>query len=676
VRFFEQQALARRRTTLLVVLFGASIALTVLVMDVLVGMAYGLVQWITLPLDTPITRGLDTRNAPGTALWRMLERTWEHLVPAGLVWATSAAVLAWIAWTTLRRMREIAQGGPAIARLLDARPIVRVRAAPLERRLLNVIEEMAIAAGLPVPRAYVLDRFAGINALTAGFTPRDAVVIVTRGALAALEREELQGVVAHEMSHVLNGDVRLNTWMIGLLAGLVSVGALGGFLLAGNDPEGEGPRATRMLMARAALGMPFALLGGIALFLLGIALAILGAAGLVFARLIKATVSREREFLADASAVQFTRNPEGLAGALVRIERHRFGSRLHHRQAEALSHMFFASSVLVGLERLFATHPPIEKRIERIAPGLHAELYLQSHPERSEAERIEDAIREARDSSPHEGAVALGPASSPEAVVASVGNPTPEDARYAASLLDSLPAWLRDTLATPDGAKAVLLALALAPEGTAQRAQLAGIEKDDALLARIASETARQLPHLDSAYRLPLVELAIPVLAQGGTGERRDFLAQLRRVIDADGRLTPREFVLYVVLRQALVRPVRGSRPRYRSLAEVREDVARILALLACASANPAAAQSFRQALAVAGLPEAPMPDVQTLMLEPVIAALERLDAVAPLAKPALVKACVAAVSGQAGVRMREAELLRAAAVAIDCPLPPLALAA
>jgi Zn-dependent protease with chaperone function len=644
-------------------------------MDVLVGMAYGLAQWVSLPLDTPITKGLDTKSAPGSALWLMLRRTWDLLVPAWLVWATSAAVLAGIAGATLRKIAAISQGGPAIARMLDARPIVRVRAQPLERRFLNLVEEMAIAAGLPVPRAYVLDRAAGINALTAGFTPRDAVILVTRGALATLERDELQGVVAHEMSHVLNGDVRLNTWMIGLLAGLVSVGALGGFLLSGSDPDADGPEQTRMLMARAALGMPFAMLGGIALFLLGSVLAVLGGASLVFARLIKATVSREREFLADASAVQFTRNPEALAGALARIERHRFGSRLHHRQAEALSHMFFAASVLIRIERLFATHPPIAGRIARIAPRLHAERYLEDHPAKSEEERIADAMREARDPAPQEGTLAFDAARSGEAVVDSVGNPSREHARYAASLLESLPLVLRDTLATPDGAKAVLLALALAPDGGARQAQIASLQEDDPVLAGIANETARQLPRLDSAYRLPLVTLAMPVLAQLGAEGKRAFLDQLRRVIDADGRLTPREFVLYVLLRQVLVVPVRAKRPRYRSLAEVSEDATLILALLACASGHAAAGGPFRQALAVACLPGTPLPDVQALLLDRVVAALERLDAIPPLAKPALLKACVAAVRGPAGIRMQEAELLRAVAAAVDCPLPPFAIA-
>jgi len=676
VRFFEQQALASRRTTVLVALFAGSIALTVFVMDVLVGMAYGLAQWVTLPLQTPITQGLDTKNAPGTALWRMLHRTWELLVPPWLIWATSAAVLAVIVGATLRKMAQIAQGGPAIARMLDARPVVRMRAPPLELRLLNIVEEMAIAAGLPVPRVYVLDRAAAINALTAGFTRRDAVIIVTRGALMTLERDELQGVVAHEISHVLNGDVRLNTWMIGLLAGLVSVGALGGFLLGGSDAEPDAPRETRMLMARAALGMPLALLGGIALALLGAVLAILGGAALVFARLIKATVSRAREFLADASAVQFTRNPEALAGALARIESHRFGSQLHHRQAEALSHMFFASNLLIRLEWLFATHPPIAERIARISPGLHAERYLERHPSRSEAESIAEAMREARERAPHEGSLAFDAAHGPEAVIDSIGNPSAAHARYAASLLDSLPTALRDTLATADGAQAVLLALALAPERAARETQLAGLAHEDALLAEITRETALQLPTLASAYRLPLVELAMPVLASIGLEQRRAFLGRLRRVIDADGRVTPREFVLYVVLQQALLAPPRAKRPRYRSLAEVAREASSILALLACASGSASASAAYRDALGVAGLPEAlPLPVVDTLSLGQVVAALEHLDALAPLAKPALLKACVAAVRSPAGIRVQEAELLRAVGVAVDCPVPPFALA-
>jgi Zn-dependent protease with chaperone function len=675
MRFFEEQARARRRTALLVVLFAASIGLTVLVMDVVFGLSFGIVQWIGLDLGNPITQGLDTKRAPGEAMWQMLVRTWQFLVPRWLIWAISIAVLCVIAIGTVRRMRELAEGGPAVAQLLFAKPVVRVRADPLERRLLNVVEEMSLAAGLPVPRVYVLDSAGGVNALTAGFTPGDAAIIVTRGALVALERDELQGVVAHEISHVLNGDVRLNTWLIGLLAGIVSVGALGGYLLGGGKAEVE-PGEVNYLMARASLGLPFALLGGVALYVVGLALLILGGAGLVFARLIKATISREREFLADASAVRFTRNPEGLAGALARIEGHRYGSRLYHPQAEALSHMFFSASVLVRLEWLFATHPPIEERIARIAPSLHAELYLQRRPSRTEAEMIEDAIREAQERSPHEGAVALAGAETvPQAVVDSVGNPAPEHTRYAAALLDSLPTSLREALATAKGSQAVLLALAVAPEGAAREQQLATLERVDPRLASMTRQSAAQIPALGTEYRLPIVELAIPSLALLGPAERRVFLGELRHVVDADGRLTPREFVLFVLLNEALHHRPRRVRERFRTLAEIPGDAQRVLALLAAAAPEDAA-KSFRDSLAVAGLKDAPMPDAANFSLDQVLGSLARLNRVAPLAKPALIKGCVAAVRGTVGIRAQEAELVRTVGVAIDCPLPPLAIRA
>lgn len=675
MRFFEEQAKARRRTALLVILFTVSIALTVLVMDVVFGLAYGVVQWIGLDLNTPITQGLNTSEAPAEAIWQMLLRTWRFLVPGWLIWCISIAVLAVIVYGSATKMRELASGGPAVAHMLDAKPVVRLRAEPLERRLLNVVEEMAVAAGIPVPRVYVLDRAAGINALTAGFTPGDAVIIVTRGALLALERDELQGVVAHEISHVLNGDVRLNTWLIGLLAGIVSIGALGGFLLAGDPAEGESPAEVRQLMARAALGMPLAIVGGAGIFLLGLVLAILGGTGLVFARLIKATISREREFLADASAVRFTRNPDGLAGALARIEAHRFGSRLYHPQAEALSHMFFGASVLIRLEWLFATHPPVEERIARIAPGVHAERYL-ARPPRGEAEMIAEAIREAHDRLPQAGTVALaGADTAAQAVVDSVGNPSAEHAHYAASLLDSLAPGLRDALATAGGSKALVLALALAPEATARETQLAVLEKKDPLLAAMAREMAQQTPVMGAAYRLPIVELAVPALARLDPEERREFLSALRRVVDADGRLTPREFALFVLLANALQeRPKRRDAQRFRTLGAAARDAYLVLALLACAAGSDRAAEAFRNALSVAGLPDVPMPDAATLSLDQVLGALARLNGVAPLAKPALIKGCVAAVRGPDGIRAEEAELLRTVGVAIDCPLPPLAL--
>ncbi len=648
--FFEHQQRALRNTTWLMLLFALALGATVALTAGVLGLAWGVLQWLGLDLfeQAPITRGIDPQAAPFTSIVLLLARTWEHLVPSALVWAIGATLAAAMLAAAVAKLRALAPGGVAIARLLDAREIVRARADPLERRLRNVVEEMAIAAGLPVPRVFVLDRQRGINALTAGFSPRDAVIIVTRGALAALRRDELQGVVAHEFSHILHGDVRLNTRMIVLLTGLGSVNALGGRLLGAS------------LGAGALLGVP---------------LIALGAVGQLCAHLIQAGVSRQREFLADASAVRFTRNPDGLAAALVRIERHRGGSVVSHPDARALGHLFFAASVFIWFERVFATHPPLRERIERVAPRLQAERYLERNPALTEEEMLQQAILELAAPAPIEGALAVAAGSGrADDVLASVGAPTGEHVEAALAAIRRLPEALNDALATPDGTRAALLALALNREGAAKEQQLAVIASEDELLAKMVRELAGSIGAPGPAFRLPVIELALPSLVALGRHERAKLLGLLRRVIEADGRVTLREFVLMTLLDEALGERRPGERPaQFRSLAQVGEDARLVLSLLAHAAARGGNAQAlFAEALARAGLAagEVLMP-LREITLERVERSLERMARLAPLAKPALVKGCIAAVHGGGSIGLAEAELLRAVAAAIDCPLPP-----
>src|SRR6185295_10385386 len=230
-----------------------------------------------------------------------------------------------------------------------------------ERRLVNVVEEMAIASGVRVPTVYVMDGERGINAFAAGWDASGAVVVATRGTLETLNRDELQGVVGHEFSHILNGDMRLNIRMLGVLAGIVFIGSIGEFVM----------RSTRESRDSKAAG---------GVFLVGLALFIIGYVGLFFARVIKAAVSRQREFLADAASVQFTRNPDGIAGALDQIRGASSGALISARCAEDMSHMFFGQSVRMRLGGLLATHPSLDERIARINPGFQPAAYRGKRP--------------------------------------------------------------------------------------------------------------------------------------------------------------------------------------------------------------------------------------------------------------------------------------------------------
>jgi Zn-dependent protease with chaperone function len=262
-------------------------------------------------------------------------------------------------FASLRKTLQVHRGGGmAVARMLGARQVVPVNATPLEKRLLNTVQEMAIAAGVMAPIVYVMDEHRGINAFAAGFERQLCVIVVTRGALERLNRDELQGVIGHEFSHIVNGDTAFNLQLIGVLAGLTFIGAAGEYLLR------AGARAAH---AEFRIAAAMVMTGG---FLFSI-----GYAGLLAGQLIKAKIAREREFGADAASTQFTRNPEGLAGALDQVRRNH--STVLHLHAEEVSHLFFAEAIFLGDERLLATHPPIDERIDRLAPGFAATQYRE-----------------------------------------------------------------------------------------------------------------------------------------------------------------------------------------------------------------------------------------------------------------------------------------------------------
>src|SRR5882672_10147658 len=345
--FFEQQHRARSRTWLMLLLFVLAVAAIVAVLN-LVGVAVYI--WI---FDPPI----------------LYERNLLQAVPRHVYGWSTAVILGVIAWGTGRRLYQLSGGGVAVADMIGARHMKRDTGEASERRLLNVVEEMALASGIAVPLVFVMDDQHTINAFAAGYSPHEAVVIVTRGALEQLNRDELQGVVAHEFSHILNGDMRLNVTLVGVIAGIVLFGSLGAAMMTGGRSESRGDDRGG--------GFDFRV------FLLGLALWIIGSIGVFAGRLIKAVIARQREFLADASAVQFTRNPDGIGGALFKIGRR--GSVIVERHAEELSHMCIGAPVNDYFEFAWlSTHPLLDERIERIlGPG--ATRLLANRMERAEA---------------------------------------------------------------------------------------------------------------------------------------------------------------------------------------------------------------------------------------------------------------------------------------------------
>jgi Zn-dependent protease with chaperone function len=614
LNFFEHQSLARRNSRVMVVLFLLSVMAIVLAVDLAVGLVY------LVTGDTPAGAGFAG-------------------VPRG-AFATGALVtIGIIAAVSLWNIIGLAGGGAKVARMLGGRKVAPDTREPLERRFLNIVEEMAIASGVRVPEAWVVDGEKGINAFSAGWTVSGAVVGVTRGTLERLTRDELQGVIAHEFSHILNGDMGLNIRMLGVLAGIVAIGSIGSFLM------------------RAA-GQADDIRGAAPLFASGLALFIIGYAGLFFARLIKSAVSRQREFLADASSVQFTRNPDGIAGALDQIRASPGGALIRGRYAEDMSHLFFGQGIEVTLSALFDTHPPVDERIRRVNPRFQPSTYRKARaaaPEVQRGEKAPPAGRRAGD------------------IAQLVGALIPEKLSYAERLLAQIPAALREDLRNAEGAAAAVIALLLADQEEVRRLQLeALVAAAPVALGERVSRAREHTRDLGLAFHLPVIDLALSALKTASEPAKKELVAALEAVINADRRVTVHEFVLTLVLGQLWRKP-KPARADKR-ITDLKPQAGTLLALLAHAGtrADPSAEALQKALRAGAEAMAIDVPATTDFAPAAISAALEALNTLAPLQKALIVKGLFAAVTADGTIRIVEAELMRLVGAVLDCPLPPL----
>ena len=632
MNFFEQQDAARRRTTRLIVLFVLAVAAIVIAVNIAAALAF---------------IGLSADGVNGAVRVR---------APASFYSVVTLATLALIAGGSLVQILRLAGGGAAVAHMMGARPVARSSSDPGERRLLNVVEEMAIASGTAVPQVFVMDDQQTINAFAAGYSPGEAAVVVTRGTLDALNRDELQGVIGHEFSHILNGDMRLNLRLMGVLGGILLLTTLGRVLARSSSRNSKGS----------------------SLAVLGLALIAIGFVGVFFGRLIQASVSRQREFLADASAVQFTRNRDGIGGALAKIGR--AGSRVDHPGAEAASHMFFGEAVASGFGSLMATHPPLGDRLERIygRPVAISEIVARSAPIGAEPaptaalSGFAGATAFGRSAGERRSAAAADQAAvktGAEAVIAAMGEVSTRQVDYAASLLQALPPHARELTREAEGAKQAMFGLVFALGGPAMPAQMDLLRAGGVDAERVA-RTASEVQNLGKTARLPLIALATPTLKGLASAQRAAFLALLQQLIEADRRVTLEEFVVATMLEAALgERAGRAVPARYRSLEPLAQDARLILSLIAHATEGEAAA-SFDHGLKELGIPLALL-DAQAINVNEVKAALARLNQLAPMQKPRLVKALVQCALAEGRLTLTDAELLRAICSTLDSPLPP-----
>jgi Zn-dependent protease with chaperone function len=630
--FFERQEQARRRTGWLVALFVFAVA--AIVAGVMAG---------TVLLGVWVDSGGREELIP-TADW--LGMRWHVVAGVGL-WA-----LAMIAGGSLVKILSLRRGGERIAESLGGRPLVVGRELH-ELRLLNVVEEMSIAAGIECPRVYLLDDESAVNAFAAGFTPEDAVIGVTRGAASALERDELQGVIAHEFSHILNGDMRLNLRLVGLLSGIVLISASGRALLR---------LARRSLRVRTSGKKGNA---GVVLVVFGVVLVVVGYIGLVAARVIKATVSREREYLADASAVQFTRNPHGIGGALLKLLQR--GSQLE-APSEEVSHLLFGAGGSLG--RLFATHPPLEDRIRAIDPALlreGPEIRETAAPERAQSDDLLAFAELPQADRPPPRAPLM-----PHLVARATGEIRAVHLRRAQARLREIPEWLRGEIVFPDSAQAACLALLLASDD-ARSAQLEAIARALGGDARqLAERFASGLAQLDAALRLPLVELALPALRMLPPERRERFLGAARAVAAVDRTVSVLEWTLLSLLEASLTASDAPARAERATLARLRDEAVRLVAIAVriSGSEDEPARAAFSHACIELGFDAEP-PTIGDWHSE-LTACLNALHALRPAHKRQMLDALAAAFLADRAVTLAEVEVLRAIGAALGCPIPPL----
>ena len=642
--FFEHQDKARKNTKVLVVYFVFAVACII----ASVYLASLLIFYGSLSQQHP---GAPT---PELVLWDPI-----------LFFYVVLGTLGVVAIGSLYKTAALAKGGSAVAEALGGRLLNSNTTHPDERKLRNVIEEMAIASGVPVPKIYVLDNEKGINAFAAGHAPDDAAIGVTRGCLTLLNRDELQGVIGHEFSHILNGDMRLNLRIMGVIFGIICLSVIGRVLIYS---RGRGSRGKNPLM------------------LLGLALIVIGAIGVFFGRLIQAALSRQREFLGDASAVQFTRNPAGLSGALQKIGA--AGSRIESAHAGEASHMFFENGMGKPFFEALATHPPLAERIRAIDPGWDGN-FKDAVPAVG-AEKPHKAVKPQSSRLPFPPIPGMSGAGGGGAGIAAdvvqmgavlpyLGKPTPLHLRYAEELRKSLPEKVQSAAHDPLDATALIYALLLSRDDAMRAKQLSELAIRAAPgVGEAAAALWPEAAAVASRTRLPLVNLALPALRQLRPDEFEQFSQALQWLIESDGQIKIFEFVLQKIVRRHLASHSGDSRPasiQYRTLKPLMRDCSVVLSALATAgSANSGEVnKAFRT-----GVPhlQAKSDGPQLLPreecgLKQLDSALDRLALAAPQIKKNVIEACVQVVGADGVIKEREAELLRAIAETLDCPIPP-----
>jgi Zn-dependent protease with chaperone function len=638
MNFFEQQKQARKESKVLWVLFLVAVVAIIVAVNLAALAGYEIYS---------------AQNQSDYSTYGNFDNTYSSGEPTHtekVILTCSLATLITIAIIFLGSIFKTSAlrfgGGGYVAKSLGGRRIEMDTTDPQEKRLVNVVEEMAIASGTNVPSIWVMDHESGINAFAAGYAPSEAAVCVSQGCLNELTRDELQGVIAHEFSHIFNGDMRANIRMLGLLHGILVIGLTGYWavrVLGHSRPRSSSSSSGNKRDNAAAVLL--------AVMVVGVLLIIIGYIGVFFGRVIKASLSRTREYLADASAVQFTRNPNGIAGALAKIH-HGSGSRLESTSREQFSHFFFADGVGFFLP-FFETHPPLPKRLERILPNW-------------------EQVFEKDKGKPAESAPPLQKmANHPSGrTLDSIGRTAWDQVAYAKELLDGMPSLIHKLSAVPQGAKLLMVGL-LNVEHAAIPAALAGLAAE--FPSEALKDAHQRLRDMGEKSWFPVANMCMPSIQRLGAADRKAFSDLCSDIVQMDGTTTTFEASILSILQRSLATPNQKRKVSHASLSQVRSQLFSLAAILASetSSDEQACYQAFRKGLDHANLPGYIPEHLPQVTVEAMPQLLRVLAQTSPEIKEVTMSLLVEVVKADGQATDKEKEILRTVAATLECPIPP-----
>jgi len=674
MNFYKAQDQARKQTSWLLFLYFLSVVSIVLITNI----CFAIFVWYSNPSN------LSHVHLQPIASFSALVEWFKHIV-IGLGWYKFLWVTGLVCgvigismgfkWASLR------SGGRVIAESLGGRVLAPNTNDALERRLLNVVEEIALASGVPVPPVYIMDDEQGINAFAAGLSYEDAVIGVTRGTLECLNREQLQGVIAHEFSHILNGDMLLNMKLLAVLHGILMISEAGRTIMRHSS------RRSYSHSRRDANG---------GFFIFGLCLFLIGWLGQFFGDLIKSAVSRQREFLADASAVQFTRNPEGIGGALKKIGGYGAQSKIQHSAAHEVGHLFFSSAYKSFLS-LFSTHPPLEERISRVLPSWNGRFTRY----RKETDKtVEDTNYSENASASFIGSSSavtsqFTDSSSAEKVLGKKsvsnydGKPVEftlevdqdlEPLQVRPSSSDELYSKARTLAHEPLGAVSLVLSALMDDDKTVLNKQLLIIEQNQKKWLSASKDAKRLLDQLQAQANaagkssLQLLEMAIPSLKQISLKQYQLLREIMTQMVQADGRVALLEWVIYQLVCQYCDRHFglsKPQKPKYKTVKQLSSIYEIVLSRVVHygGGQNDDKSKAFNGACNVAGTYTIKLLPIELCSQAKFTRAVYALGQAYPLLKPRLIKGLISAAQSDAYINDHERQVIRGIAAVMDCPL-------